>query len=76
MKSNVSDLASVLDRLLLAVGFMEYIKNHREQNVKKSELLCVDESISRLHGKGESRIEHGLPMYIAIDRKLENRCKI
>ena len=36
----------------------------------------MDESISRWYGQGGSWIDHGLPMYVAIDRKPENGCGI
>ena len=38
--------------------------------------ICVDESISRWYGQGSHWINHGLPMYVAIDRKPENDCEI
>ena len=38
--------------------------------------ICVDESISRWYGLGGGWINIGLPMYIAIDHKPENGCKI
>jgi hypothetical protein len=39
-------------------------------------MICVDESISRWYGQGGNWINHGLPMYVAIDRKPENGCEI
>jgi hypothetical protein len=41
-----------------------------------SDNICVDESISRWYGQGSDLINHGLPMYIAIDRNPENGCEI
>jgi hypothetical protein len=41
-----------------------------------SDTICVDESMSRWYGQGGHWINHGLPQYIAIDRKPENGCKI
>ena len=38
--------------------------------------ICVDESMSRWYGQGGHWINHGLPMYVAIDRKPENGCEI
>jgi Transposase IS4 len=41
-----------------------------------SEFICVDKSLSRWYGHGGKWINHGLPMYVANDRKPENGCKI
>lgn len=61
---------------LLVDGFVEAFNLHRRQTFTPSDLICVDESISRWYGQGGHWINHGLPMYIAIDRKLENGCEI
>ena len=39
-------------------------------------MICVDESMSRWYGQGGHWINHGLPQYVAIDRKPENGCEI
>ena len=41
-----------------------------------SETIYVDESMSRWYGQGGYWINHGLPQYVAIDRKPENGCEI
>ena len=38
--------------------------------------ICTDESISRWYSLGAEWIYIDLPIYIAIDRKPENRCEI
>ena len=38
--------------------------------------ICVDESMSQWYGQGGHWINHGLPMYVAINRKPENGCEI
>ena len=38
--------------------------------------ICADESISRWCGLGGEWINIGLPMYVAIDHKADNGCKI
>ena len=50
--------------------------NHRAQNFSPLDEICVDESMSRWYGQGGHWINHGLPMYVAIDRKPENGCEI
>ena len=41
-----------------------------------SDEICVDESMSQWYGQGRHWINHGLPMYVAINRKPENGCEI
>jgi hypothetical protein len=41
-----------------------------------SEYICVDESISCWYGQGGVLINHGLPMYVAINCKPKNRSEI
>ena len=41
-----------------------------------SELICVDESMSRWSGLGSEWLDVGLPTYRAIGRKPENGCEI
>jgi Transposase IS4 len=63
-------------RWLLVDGFVDRFNVHRAKTFVPSEHICVDESISRWYGQGGEWINHGLPMYIAIDRKPENGCEI
>jgi hypothetical protein len=63
-------------RWMLVDGFVEQYNRHRENDFIPSDLICVDESISRWYGQGGHWINHGLPMYVAIDRKPENGCEI
>ena len=70
------ELTSVQWRWALLQDFVDAINNHREQNVTPSEILCVNESISRWYARGGHWIEIGLPHYIEIDRKPENGCEI
>ena len=60
----------------LCEGFVDAINQHRLQHVTSSELLCVDESISRWYGLGGSWIEVGSPHYVALNRKPENGLEI
>ncbi len=55
---------------------MERFNQHRVETFPPSDLICVDKSISRWYGQGGNWINHGLPMYVAIDRKPENGCEI
>jgi hypothetical protein len=63
-------------RWLLVDGFVENFNRYRETNFSPSDLICADESISRWYGQGGYWINHGLPQYIAIDRKPEFGCEI
>jgi hypothetical protein len=58
----------------LVDGFLQSINCHREVHVTPSDLICVGESISRWYGLGGHWIYVGLPHYVEIDRKPENRC--
>ena len=55
---------------------MQAINEHRLERVTLSDLICVDESISRWYGLGGHWIDLGLPQYVAIDHKPENMCEI
>ena len=70
------DVSSEAYRWSLIDGFVAQFNHHRAANFIPSEFICVDESISRWYGQGGDWINHGLPMYIAIDRKPENGCEI
>ena len=60
----------------LVYDFVKNFNEHRAQNFSPSDENCVDESMSRWYGQGGHWINHGLPMYVAIDRKPENGCEI
>jgi hypothetical protein len=56
--------------------FVSNFNEHRAKNFVPSKLICVDESISHWYGQGGEWIDHGLPMYVAMDWKPENWCEI
>ncbi len=70
------EVSSESYRWSLVDGFVCRFNKHRASNFIPSEFICVDESISRWYGQGGDWINHGLPMYVAIDRKPENGCEI
>lgn len=70
------EVTSEAYRWALVDGFVARFNNHRASTFIPSEYICVDESISRWYGQGGDWINHGLPMYVAIDRKPENGCEI
>jgi hypothetical protein len=59
-------------RWLLLDDFVNQFNLHYASYFQPSESICVDESISRWYGQGGTWINHGLPMYVAIDRKPED----
>jgi hypothetical protein len=63
-------------RWLLVDGFIKLINDYRAESFEPSDIICVDESISRWYGQGGHWINYGLPMYVAIDRKPDNGCEI
>jgi hypothetical protein len=63
-------------RWALVQDFVDRFNEYRKAAFVPGETICVDESMSRWYGQGGSWINHGLPMYIAIDRKPENGCEI
>jgi hypothetical protein len=67
---------SAAHRWRLVSEFVESIHPHRSAHFSSSELVSVDGSMSRWYGQGGHWIEHGLPQYVAIDRKPENGCEI
>jgi hypothetical protein len=71
-----SDMTAEQYRWKLVDDFVTSFNEHRASTFSPSERICVDESISRWYGKGGHWINHGLPMYVAIDRKPENGCEI
>lgn len=69
-------MSSAAYRWLRVDSFVRNFNEHRSTSFVPGDLICVDESISRWYGQGGSWINHGLPMYVAIDRKPENGCEI
>jgi hypothetical protein len=66
------DKGSVAHRWRLVSDFVETINSHRAAYFSPSELVCVDESMSRWYGQAGHWIEQGLRQYVAIDHKPEN----
>ena len=64
------------DRWSEVSGFIDALNEHRHAHMKPSELLCVDESISRWYGLGGDWMDIGLPHYVALERKPEKGCEI
>jgi len=56
--------------------FVTSFNAHRAAHVRPSDLLCVDESMSKWYGQGGGWSDRGVTMYVAIDRKPENGCEI
>ena len=63
-------------RWSLIQDFVDRINEHRASFYHPSDIICVDESISRWYGLGGSWINKGLPMYVAMDRKPEDGAEI
>jgi Transposase IS4 len=72
----LGDLSSEQYRWMLIDDFVTNFNDHRANYFNPSDTICVDESMSRWYGQGGHWINHGLPQYIAIDRKPENGCEI
>ena len=60
----------------LVDDFVKNFNEHQVQNFPTLDEICVNESMSQWYGQGSHWINHGLPMYVAIDRKPENGCEI
>ena len=56
--------------------FINNFNKHHGQNFYLSDEICINESMSRWNGQGGHSINHGLPLYIAIDRKPKNGCEV
>ena len=63
-------------RWKLVDGVVKCLNDYRAQSFISSEMIIVDELISRWYGQGGDWIYYGLPRYVAIDRKPENCCEI
>jgi len=70
------DMTSEAWRWTLVDDFVKAFNDHRERHFIPSNMICVDESISRWYGQGGHWINAGLPCYVSIDRKPENGCEI
>ena len=56
--------------------FSKIINDHIEAILRPSTTICVDESVSRFYDIGGEWTNDGFPIYVAIDYKPENGCKI
>jgi hypothetical protein len=65
-------MSSGQHRSSLVQGFVNAINSHWKERFDPSEMIWVDESISRWYGLGGSWIDVDLPHYVTIDRKPEN----
>jgi len=63
-------------RWCLVQDFVDRVNEHRSTHFCPSDIVCVDESISRWCGLGGSWINTGLPMHVAMDRKPEAGCEM
>jgi len=75
-KRRPAGMSSRRFRWRLADDFANRFDDHREAMVTHSEVICIDESKSRWYSMGGYWINMGITMYIAINRKPENGCKI
>lgn len=69
-------MSSEHHRWLLVQDFVDRVNEHRAAYFHPSDIICVDESISRWYGLGGSWINKGLPHYVAMDRKPEDGAEI
>jgi hypothetical protein len=63
-------------RWMLCDGFIRNFNNLRASNFVPLERIFVDESFSQWYGAGGNWINAGFPMYVSMDRKPEDGCKI
>ena len=71
-----SNMSSETYRWMLVDDHVKNFNEHYALNYHPTELLVVDESMSRWYGTGGTWINIGLPMYTAIKRKPDNGCEI
>jgi len=69
-------MSSETYRWMAVDDFVSRYNHHRVQHFQPSDIICVDESMSRWYGIGGTWINAGLPFYVAIDRKPEDGCEI
>ena len=60
----------------LISDFVKNFNDFRATNFLPSDLLCIDESMSKWYGLGGQWINIGLPMYVAMERKPVSGCEI
>jgi len=63
-------------RWMLISDFVENFNRYRGTNFIPSDLICVDESMSKWNGLGGSWINIGLPTFVSMDRKPVDGCEI
>ena len=63
-------VSSAAHRWMHVDDFIADFNHHRRNNFRPTEIICVDESMSRWYGIGGDWINEGLPQYIAMDRKV------
>ena len=63
-------------RWMLIKDFVVQFNEHRQTQFTPSDLLIVDESMSRWYGQGGMWINIALPNYVALDRKPDSGCEI
>ena len=61
---------------MLVDDFVKNFNKYRTSHYVPSDLIYVDESMSKWYGLGGHWINMGLPMYVAIDHKPVNGCEI
>ena len=71
-----SEMTSEQYRWRLVDDFVKNFNEYQAQIFSPSDEICVNESISWWYGQGSYWINHGLPIYVAINRKPENGCEI
>mmetsp|Transcript_13087 Transcript_13087/g.15367 ORF Transcript_13087/g.15367 Transcript_13087/m.15367 type:complete len:489 (-) Transcript_13087:196-1662(-) len=60
----------------LISDFVDRFNEHQATRFMPSDIVCIDESMSKWYGLGGGWINIGLHMYIAIDRNPVNGCEI
>ena len=71
-----SEVTSEQYRWRLVDDFVKNFNKHGVQNFFPLDEICINKSMSWWYGQGGHWINHGLPMYVAIDRIPENGCEI
>jgi len=70
------EMSSERYRWLLCDTFVTKFNQHRAVTLVPSDLIVVDESISRWYSMGGEWINIGVPMYVCLDRKPDSGCEI
>jgi hypothetical protein len=70
------DISSEKYRWMLVDGFIINFNQHPASKFIPSDRMVVDKSFSRWYGQGGTWINHGLLMFISMDRKPEDGCEI